>query len=370
VFRYGGVPVFHPFASRLACFGMSLFFVLSGFVIQYNYSESFIRARSSVVAYKFFAARFARLYPLYAITIFVSVQQIPIPNFVGHPWTGVAYLTLTQSWFNVEQAIFTPDWSVSTEWFFYFAFIPLTIVFARVRRPILTLAIFSVAVTIGLITIFYLFAEPLTAVGKKVWWTDGQVSAETWQWIIYYSPLTRLCDFIVGMLAAKVFVEVPAPSRPVPSAMIILLAAPLWCAAVLLLNPITDNPVLTDIKRNFIFSPALGALLVCLCRYETRLSRTLASRPFLFAGEISYSVYVWSFGVLTMLAAAFVSPAPSPLAFLSSSIKMLACVGVTTVFAYGSYLMIETPCRRWLRAFLMRPLSGFTVTAMKPRENP
>ena len=32
---------FHPYAALLAYFGMSLFFVLSGFVIQYNYAESF-----------------------------------------------------------------------------------------------------------------------------------------------------------------------------------------------------------------------------------------------------------------------------------------------------------------------------------------
>src|SRR5580704_4986338 len=56
-FNYGAAPIFHPFASRLAYFGMSLFFVLSGFVIEYNYADSFAVGRLPVAAYRFFVAR-------------------------------------------------------------------------------------------------------------------------------------------------------------------------------------------------------------------------------------------------------------------------------------------------------------------------
>ena len=196
-------------------------------------------------------------------------------------------------------------------------------------------------------------------------WTDDNVSADVWGWIIYYSPLTRLSDFIVGMLAAKIYAGVMVRSQPSVSAWIILAAAPLWCAADILISPISDNPVLTNIRCNFIFSPALGALLPCLCLYSTRLSRVLASRPFLFAGEISYSVYVWSFGVLSMLGPTFQSPAPSSLAFVSSSIRVLVTAGLTTTFAYGSYLVIEAPSRRWIRDVLMRSSNALTSDGRK-----
>lgn len=52
-FIYGGVLHFNLFASRLAYFGMSLFFVLSGFVIHYNYAESFARERLAVASWLF-----------------------------------------------------------------------------------------------------------------------------------------------------------------------------------------------------------------------------------------------------------------------------------------------------------------------------
>jgi peptidoglycan/LPS O-acetylase OafA/YrhL len=32
-------------------------------------------------------------------------------------------------------AMFPPDWSVSTEWFFYFAFVPLVFLVMWLRRP-------------------------------------------------------------------------------------------------------------------------------------------------------------------------------------------------------------------------------------------
>jgi peptidoglycan/LPS O-acetylase OafA/YrhL len=68
-FVFGTTSRFHDPASRLAYFGMSLFFVLSGFVIQYNYGQSFVHDGWGLAACRFYAARFARLYPLYAVTI-------------------------------------------------------------------------------------------------------------------------------------------------------------------------------------------------------------------------------------------------------------------------------------------------------------
>ncbi|MGD0430071.1 MAG: acyltransferase family protein [Acetobacteraceae bacterium] len=96
-FIYGAVAAFHPAAARLAYFGMSLFFVLSGFVIHYNYGESFSRDRLIPATYKFFVARFARLYPLYALSILISLSYIPGPYFADDPTTAFSYLTLTQS---------------------------------------------------------------------------------------------------------------------------------------------------------------------------------------------------------------------------------------------------------------------------------
>ncbi|MGB9476184.1 MAG: hypothetical protein WCE87_14050 [Candidatus Udaeobacter sp.] len=45
----------------------------------------------------------------------------------------------------------------------------------------------------------------------------------------------------------------------------------------------------------------------------------------------------------------FVSTEPSLLAYFNSSLKVAAIVGITIVFAAGSYMHVEVPAQRWIR---------------------
>ena len=60
--------------TYFAAFGMSAFFVLSGFVIHYNYSASILDDRWRGTT-NFFSARLARLYPLYFVCLIVSLYN-------------------------------------------------------------------------------------------------------------------------------------------------------------------------------------------------------------------------------------------------------------------------------------------------------
>ena len=80
-------------------------------------------------------------------------------------------------------------------------------------------------------------------------------------------------------------------------------------------------------------------------------------------GDISYSVYMWGFWVEGMLGAYFNSANASGLAYFNSSVKLIITLLLTTVFAYGSYWLIEDPSRRWIRNVLERRR---TVTATSP----
>jgi peptidoglycan/LPS O-acetylase OafA/YrhL len=84
-----GLP--HSIAVGLAYFGMSLFFVLSGFVICYNYENKVL---SPYGRWQFFGARFARLFPMYAFV--VIVYALPVLDH-STPLVVVTHATLTQS---------------------------------------------------------------------------------------------------------------------------------------------------------------------------------------------------------------------------------------------------------------------------------
>jgi peptidoglycan/LPS O-acetylase OafA/YrhL len=58
-FSLGEAPIFSNFGTFLAWFGMTLFFVLSGFVIHYNHADSFAREGLAAATWRFFVARFS-----------------------------------------------------------------------------------------------------------------------------------------------------------------------------------------------------------------------------------------------------------------------------------------------------------------------
>ena len=92
--KYTAPPLIHTLIIGSAAEGMTLFFVLSGFVIYYNYSET-IGSRSGLL--DFFIARVARLYPLFAICLAYDFlrsfgfNQFPVSHAPAIPF----YLTLT-----------------------------------------------------------------------------------------------------------------------------------------------------------------------------------------------------------------------------------------------------------------------------------
>ena len=114
-------------------YGMPLFFVLSGFVIHYNYSRLFSTMRPRCLAIvEFLGARFARIYPLFICFFWrgspstkswqpVYSHKLNFLLVMGH------FLTLTQSWVYIVlfgdrlliDGPFGLSWSLSTEFFFY-----------------------------------------------------------------------------------------------------------------------------------------------------------------------------------------------------------------------------------------------------------
>lgn len=352
-FIYGGhlIDPLHNFAVRLADFGMSLFFVLSGFVIQINYGASFRRRQFGEASWRFFVARFSRLYPLYALSIILVLYHIPSP-FVEWSWVSVCYLTLTQSWFNVQQMIFPPDWSISTEWFFYLSFLPLTFVVSRIRRPIVALALFVLVSPIALIVLFS-FKTALTDGAQLVMWHGDRVSYPIWGWIIYLSPYVRVLEFVAGVLAAKVYEKHWHGKGGDRGADAFAWGCVAWFLIVVIMANVTKG-VLANIASNFVFAPAIALLLALVACHKTTMGRLLSSSSLVYFGEISFSIYIWCWFAMTLLSPDFVSPQASVLAYINSTVKVVAIIGTTIIFAAGSYRLVEMPAQRWLRRKLIR----------------
>lgn len=339
-FMYGGPPnEFQPFAGRLAYFGMSLFFVLSGFVIHYNYARTIKMGNLVQSVYRFMTARIARLYPLYALVIVFSLSGLESNQFDDNSPAIWAYATMTQSWFNLQDVTFAPTWSISTEFFFYTFFLVLLPVAFLVRRPLVTLAVFCLVAFLALPS-----ALP---------WIYTNLAPDSWGWVIYYSPYIRVLEFICGVLASLAFVEVKknVPSQRISNLITIGLLSTV--AILLFANPFggTQFGVL---RSNFMYAPSIAFLLVIICCNNTWFSALLSSKPFLFAGEISYSVYLLQFWIITALGPSFTALEPSAYAYVGSIFKVIAIVTLTTFVGYGSFTVFEGPSRIMLRNMFRR----------------
>src|SRR2546425_2248258 len=118
---------------------VSLFFVLSGFILTYNYADVF-RDGVSAAGYKRFVwDRLTKIYPVHFLTLLLV---LPIATFSPHlplDWRAVPFhLLLLQCFWPFSTPTFSkylnvPSWSISCEWFFYLL-APVVMFFALGNR--------------------------------------------------------------------------------------------------------------------------------------------------------------------------------------------------------------------------------------------
>ena len=220
----GSAPSWYVALSLLAGIGMPLFFVLSGFVMQYNYYESIV-SRPAAGLFRFYVARFARIYPLYAACVAADLlYSYGYGQVSEHVMEALPfYVTLTQTWF---YAIFgdrslvyqfgpVPQiaWSISTEWFFYLIFPIMCFALAktatRLGRLVLAMGVilssvlalwFAVAYFVGINEFaVHAYGPIANYVGMR--------HQSFIQWLLNMSPFFQLPSFLVGCLTASLYVE-------------------------------------------------------------------------------------------------------------------------------------------------------------------
>ncbi len=327
-FHYVSGPISLPVARHIVENGwlaVNLFFILSGFVLTYNYAERPLAART------FWAARFARIYPAYLLG-FVLIAPAVAFRLKSQPWKllGCAAATgsLVQGWFpHIALTWNGPGWSLSSEAFFYLLFPFLLPVFARLSdRKLLLAAILSCGVEIAVPAINTL------AYGAK--YGDA----------ILYMPIFRLPDFILGIIAAQVYLRGRRsfPSRGMLFAVSMALAV---FTAVLF-------PVVRADFRAPLAIPLFAVLVYSLAGDRGLLARFLAWRPIYDLGDASYSVYILQSPIMgyflyfTQRSAAAQSVSRAPLSWSGFILYSAILIGLSL----GCYTYIERPARKRILA--------------------
>jgi peptidoglycan/LPS O-acetylase OafA/YrhL len=314
--------------------GVAFFFLLSGFILTYTYHDAFRCGLRWEAVRAFYAARFARVYPLHLVTIPIAVACMAA--FGGHGlWdaagaqtrlqTLAAQAALVQSWIPLQTFYFGgngPSWSISVEAFFY-ALFPLLAygllrVFGRAPRAALWAA------------------GGLWLAESLVLWPQHADVAD-WRWYVF--PPSRLVDFVVGMLLGFAFVGARAPARwklRPTSVEIIALAA-------VFLSICASPFVPVSMRFAAWFMPASSALIFVFAHRRGALSRLLSHPLAVRLGEVSFAFYLCHLPVIDFARAMFGEEHPLfiPLA-----------VGIALVSSFALYHGIEQPMRARIRRLL------------------
>ncbi|MCX7561955.1 acyltransferase [Xanthomonadaceae bacterium XH05] len=274
-----------PLAAR-GHFGVDLFFVLSGYLIGGGWVIA--RLGGPVVAVgRFWKRRFLRVFPAYwaqwlILAMLAWLSAKPFPMDATHALLSV---TLTFNLVQNEAALNAVWWSLPVEWNFY-VIAPLAALLFVTRRalpaPLLALVLASVLIR------------------AVMWWslhTWGAEAIPFYRWVIQLPG--RMDQFALGMLVAHAL----ALGRGGSERLLLLGGGVATLVLVWLSHRagnVVDGAVAPWLFFQFtLFGCAFAALTAAAALSRSSLvTRLLANRPLVFAGTISYSLYLWHYPAL------------------------------------------------------------------------
>lgn len=292
------------FRRPLGAAGVTIFFVLSGFLITNVITRS--RNTGAWSFREFFSNRMIRLYPaLLAMVLVVGLWWLlagrPLGSLLEYAGSTLLYL---EDFFHVahNMTVFGHTWSLSVEEQFYVLW-PFIVPLARTKRA----ALWIVGAGIG--------GSIILRLGLLRWgfadFSYGNVATNAYALLIGCGIALLRPSFgrrrgVAGVIAAVALI-VFAFAPKVPEAAIV---APIFVAV------------------------AAGVLLVAVLPG----SRLLELPPLRFAGRISYALYLWHWPLLLMAGV------------LDHGVGALPALALSIVVATASTLLVEEPLRRRWRS--------------------
>ena len=323
--------------------GVDLFFILSGFVLTWNYLDRMGESWSTRDTLHFLWLRLARVWPVYVVTMHLAAAFAVFTLYVGgfplpppviesiNALSWIKQMLLVQLWF---QPFFDgsswdgPAWSISAEWLAYLLFGGLVLIIFRIASATRARGLIWLAVAAAM-------APMLLLLTHGVFYTP-------WSW------LPRIVmQFTAGALACAAVRKLVLSDRSRKAAgLTSLLLGAVIVGGVYLLDAyppgdMLDAGGLVDV----LFVP----LVITLSIGAGTLPALLSTRVLVYLGHISFGLYmvheivhtVWNWSVLQF----HIVLTPS----WSAKFIVLGLIVLAGVLAALLYHLVEEPARRWMR---------------------
>lgn len=269
---------------------VSFFFLISGFILSYNYAHREGGLRKA----DFWMARFSRLYPVYLLTMLISVPMLMLewrarPH--GQFWAGAILTPLLMQGFFPHLATFwnTVSWTLSCEVVLYIAF-PWLLRVRWPQSPWKLAALVAGFWCLGLVphTVYWLtnpdhLQQPVTRYSDGVWLN-----------VLKYTPVAYLCTFLAGLTLGRLHDAAKLELRGRMWAGVggFLLA---WIAVY---HVARNVPYI--LVHGGLFTPVWSLVILGLAG-ASPLARIFSIRPLVAVGTSTYALYLLHFNVFQLL---------------------------------------------------------------------
>lgn len=268
IFHFGleRFPFVHmqPFFSK-GNMGVSYFYVLSGFIMCMVYKQQTISYGG------YMKRRMARIAPVYYLAILISILPTIFDHYDRHLpyakdfWKNVLLsVGFLQSFIpGHAMGVNAPGWSLSVEMFFYLLFPLLLLLYRKNEKRFvwMVLAVFIIS------QLSHLWLISIEATGMK-----------KLHEFIYYNPINHLNEFTAGMAGCYFYEQSMAHNK-----------LQRWPSILMLLAIIIVVMYLPVSMHNGLLSPLYILFIITVAMQQPRF---LNWRPLVYAGEISYGIYI------------------------------------------------------------------------------
>ncbi|MFC9295713.1 acyltransferase family protein [Streptomyces sp. NPDC057011] len=311
-------------------YGVSFFFVLSGFVLTWS-------ARPDDTAPRVWRRRLAKIYPNHLVTFALAAVVMLI---AADPFTAkgtLANLFLVQAWFpdiTVPNTMNAVSWSLSVELFFYLSF-PFLL---RVLNRVPAARLWPLAATLGAFTVIAPLVGRYAVTGTPLpFIDDGTLSFEQ-IWFVYFFPPVRALEFLLGMVAARLVLAGAWPRIGLAPAALIAVGGYAVNSLVPYLYGVAGTAALW-------LTPLVAAAAVS---DDTGSRSPLRGRVLVRLGELSFAFYMVHGLVVTYGHRWLVGGSDLPA--LAGAGLLLAALLVSLGLAHALFSWVETPAVRRLGA--------------------
>jgi peptidoglycan/LPS O-acetylase OafA/YrhL len=322
------VLVFHgglkPFTSGFI--GVDVFFVISGFLITSIISHGICNNRFSFI--EFYNRRLWRLQPVFVCLIFATLL-VSAFFYLPSDYVDLGQSSRKTSLFisnllfaritdgyaapDVNQLPLLHTWSLSIEWQCYLI-LPVMLYLLYRYIPKTKIPYVITAAT----ACFFALALHLTNLAPAK---------------AYYQFAPRIFEFLLGALTAITNFEKMKLKKPITTSIgIVSLGALVYIAC--------KPSILVGYPNWYaLFISVSTACLIAIgnINKENLVSRLLATKPFVFIGLLSYSLYIWHWGLFSTLRYLDIKETP---------VILMQTYFFTFILGYLSWRFIERPARK------------------------